>query len=639
MIYSPRHVWQWGGALVALSLAAPAIGLEYKEAPMLAEQVAAGTLPPLAERLPAKPEVVTPYEGMGTYGGQMQFGMVGADHQSIEFWTGQQNLVRYDPATDYASVVPNLAESWDVDAEGKVYTFHLRQGIKWSDGTPFTADDIEFSMKDLLLNPNWIATPKVYFTGKDPVKFTKVDEYTVEFAFTQPYGFFPEWLADRTFGAVAFYQKAYCSQFHPDYATDIADKLKAADLTDWRDLLQIKCGAPPTTYNNRFANPERPTLDPWIVTSGLTGGATQVELVRNPYFWQVDTEGNQLPYVDTLVGTIYSDPEALLLGAIAGKIDFGIKNLDANANRPALAANAEKGGYVLHEVTSKGGAGYLFQLNLTHKNPELRALFNQKDFRVAMSVTLDRQSIIDTALLGDAFITNEPFEDSPYYNERYASQHLEFDVAQANALLDGLGYTERNGDGIRLLPSGRPIRFNIDVPATPPTIGDILEIAVQQWAAIGVKVDISVPEQSLMFSRINANDQDAAVWEGSMLAGVPARLPLGMVPVSTSSWWAVDWAAWYLSGGEKGEEPPEHVKQRIALYEQAQMALTEKDRVGLYNQIADIAADQFELFAITKHSSFYGIRKAALGNVLPSTPKTAQYPQSLMLPQTWFWTK
>ncbi|MFK3781580.1 ABC transporter substrate-binding protein [Agrobacterium sp. NPDC089420] len=624
---------------VALSMAMPCLALEFREAPMLAEQVAAGTLPPLSERLPENPEVVTPFERIGAYGGQMQFGMVGPDNQSIEFWTGQQNLVRYDPSTDYATVVPNLAESWDVDVEGKVYTFHLRRGVKWSDGTTFTANDIEFSMNDLLLNPKWVATPRVYFSGGKPVKFTKIDDFTVEFSFAEPFGFFPEWLADRTFSGVAFYQKAYCSQFHPDYARNIADQLKAANLTDWRDLLQMKCGSPPTTYTNRFANPKRPTLDPWIITSGLVGGATQVELVRNPYFWQVDSEGNQLPYVDRLVGTIYSDPEALLLGAIAGRIDFGIKNLDANANRPALAVNAEKGGYVLHEVTSNGGAGYVFQLNLTHKDPELRELFNKKDFRVALSVALDRQSIIDTALLGDGFITNEPFQHSPYYHERYAGQFLAYDPAQANALLDSLGYTKRNDAGIRLLNTGRAIRFNIDVPATPPTIGDILEIAVQQWAAVGVKVDITVPEQSLMFSRINANDHDAALWEGSMLAGVPARIPVGMVPISTSSWWGVAWVNWYLSGGKDGEEPPENVKQRVALYEKAHHAMTEEARVAIYKEIADIAANQFEIFAITKHSSFYGIRKAALGNILPTTPKTSQYPQSLMLPQTWYWTK
>ncbi len=136
---------RWFAAVMAvMSSGGLAIAADYKQAPMLDELVSEGTLPPVAERLPENPEVITPYEAVGTYGGAMQFGMVGADNQAIEFWTGQQNLVRYDPSTNYATVTPNLAESWEVSDGGRTYTFHLRKGIKWSDGTPFTADDLDF---------------------------------------------------------------------------------------------------------------------------------------------------------------------------------------------------------------------------------------------------------------------------------------------------------------------------------------------------------------------------------------------------------------------------------------------------------------------------------------------------------------
>lgn len=624
--------------LTLFGLVLPAQAIEYKEAPELAAAVAAGNLPPVTERLPEDPEVVTPFESIGKYGGTINIGLVGQDGETITYWTGNQGLVRYDAATDYQTVIPNLAASFEVDPEGKVYTFHLRKGVKWSDGSPFTAEDLAFNMEDLVLNPDWGTIRQLWYSGGEPVKFRQIDEHTVEFSFVQPYGFFLDELAHPNLMGHLMYPKGYCSQFHPKYNTETLDELiKAAGVGTWQELMAVKCSPNPSSNTVRWTNVERPTLEPWIVSEPFTAGAGRVVFKRNPYFWQVDTEGNQLPYIDSIVATVYSDPQALLLAAMAGRVDFQSRNLDSNSNRPALAENREAGQYELYPVVSKGGAGNQFFLNLTHKDPEKRELFNKKDFRVALSVGLDRRALIDTALLGIGHIEPEPFKHVPYFHERYATQNMQYDPELANKLLDGIGLDKRGPDGMRLLPSGKPLKITIDFSTLTEGAGDLLEIMEAQWAEIGIDLELNPTEQALMIARINANDHDVAAWEGSMMTGVPGRVPLGMVPVSASSWWAVDWAKWYLTSGKEGEEPPESIKERIKLYEAGKTAVTLEDRLAIYKQIADIAADEFEIFTINYHDTRYGVKKTKLRNVRPEVAKSGQYPAALILPQTFYW--
>jgi peptide/nickel transport system substrate-binding protein len=622
----------------ALALSTPASAQEYQQAPMLDAAVESGELPPVAERLPDEPEVVEPHEEVGRYGDLMRFGISGyQDMEQIQNWAGNMGLVQQDIATNYTTVIPNLAESFEVSEDQKTFTFHLRPGMKWSDGTPFTADDIEFSVNDILLHEDLGPLPSIWYAGGERFQFSKIDDYTVAFSFSAPYADFLFEIADRRYIQPTFYQKAYCSQAHPDYNESLEAELQQNNLTDWRDYLLQLCGDPHLTPA-RWGNPDRPSLEAWVVKQPYEGGATQVVLERNPYFWQVDPEGKQLPYIDRLLGTIYSDPEGLLLAAIGGDIDFGFRKFDAPANRPVLAQNAERVGAELYEVTPIGGTGLLFQLNLTHKDPELRELFQEKDFRVALSIGFDRQEVIDTALLGDGVPwQNAPYEDSPMYHERYATQYLEFDPEKANELLDGLGLTERNSEGIRLLPSGRPVRFNVETADAPPERRDQLEIMAQNWRNnLGVDARVNVTERSLMFARINNNDHDAAAWDDNA-SWLPGRFPTGMLPIEFDARWAIAWVDWYKSGGERGEEPPDSVRERFQLYEDSKSAADFEERREIYHQIAEIAADEFENFGVSKIMPTYGLKKVDLRNPWPSNPGTSQYPPALQRPWTFFW--
>ncbi|WP_196260852.1 ABC transporter substrate-binding protein [Pelagibacterium limicola] len=607
------------------------------EAPALADLVRAGQLPPVAERVGSEPEVITPLESVGSYGGEIRFGLRGSsDHNHILRMVGSQGLMRWNPT--YTEVHPAVAKSVDVDPEGRIFTFHLREGMRWSDGEPFTADDIMFNVEDLLLNEDFAPTPPRYMSSGEPMTVEKVDDLTVRFTFQAPYGDFLSELASPLGQHPVLYAKHYCSQFHPDYNSDIEQTIRENNASDWQNLFLQKCGD--IEIPSRWGNPERPTLDPWIVATPYSGGATRFVMERNPYFWQVDSEGNQLPYVDALNATISQDVESLILAAIGGRIDFGIRHLDTPADRPVLAQNREAGDYRFIAAAAPGGVDMIINLNLTHKDSELRDLFNERDFRIALSVGMDRQEIIETALLGEGEPWQHgPFEDHPYFHELLSTQYLEYDPETANDLLDGIGLDQRDADGMRLLPSGRPLTIRVDViPTFRPQWPDMLQLIEQQWAQIGVRMEVNALERTLFFERTsNGNDHDAAVW-AAIQSWVPGQVPQQIVPIHQDSRWGIPWVNWYNSGGSTGEEPPASVLERLRLYDLARGTPDPEERRQLIMQIADIAAGEFEVFGVSKSVPTYGIVKNGLKNVPEEVVNTffATAPAQA-LPQSWYW--
>jgi len=619
----------WGG---------PALASGWAEAPSLAEQVEAGALPPVAERLPAAPEVVGGPHGVGRYGGDLRFGLRGSsDHNHILRMVSPQGLVRWDP--DYTTVIPNLAESFEANEDATVFTFTLREGMRWSDGEPFTADDILFNVNDLLLNEEFAPTPTRYQAEGEPMTVEKIDDLTVRFTFAAPYGDFLAELSSPLGQHPVLYAKHYCMQFHPDHNDDIDQLIAEFGAGDWRNLFQQQCGD--IEIPSRWGNPDRPTLDPWVVTEPYTGGATRVVMERNPFFWQVDEEGHQLPYIDRLFAPIAQDVESLILQIIGGRIDYAQRHIDGPANRPVLAENREEGDYDFFEARAVGGTNMVLNFNLTHKDPEMRALFSERDFRVALSIGMDREEIIETALLGQGEPwQGGPFRDHPNFHERRSTQYLEFDPNEANRLLDELGF-ERGADGIRQMENGQPLRFTIDViPTLYPEHVDILEMASQYWAELGVRADINPMERTFFYERTsNANDHDAAVWVGNA-AWVPGEIPQQIVPVHHDSRWGIAWSRWYNTDAAQGEEPPEHVQERMRLYDLAKATVDADQRRAYMHQIADIAADQFEVLGIATAPPRFGIVQNDLRNVPDSKPSSWYYPNpGPTLPQVWWWDR
>ena len=312
-----------------------------KEAPALAKLVSEGKLPPLAQRVGSNPLVVKA-DKVGVYGGGLRRGLRGsADHNGILRMVGNQGLVRWNLA--FTSVLPNVAHKWDVNANSTEFTFHLRKGMKWSDGKPFTADDIVFSIEDCAKNSElYKSVPSTLVIAGKPCEVSKIDEVTVKFTFATPYALFLEQMATPLGQYPTLFPKHYCSQFHPKYNPQAADQAKAANMSDWAQLFRAKCGD--IEIPSRWGNTEKPTIDPWVVTEAYTGGATRVVMQRNPHFWQVDQNGQQLPYIDSLNFSIAQDVESLMLAALSGNLDIQERHIDSLQNKPPLSQNMHTGG-------------------------------------------------------------------------------------------------------------------------------------------------------------------------------------------------------------------------------------------------------------------------------------------------------
>lgn len=608
-----------------------------KEAPALAKLAADGKLPPLAERLPASPLVVE-VEKVGTFGGGIRRGLRGsADHNGILRLVGNQGLVRWNLA--FTEVLPNVAQTWEVSADSTEFTFRLRKGMKWSDGQPFTADDIVFSVEDCAKNAElYKSVPSQLAIGGKPAVVTRIDDSTVKFTFAAPYALFLENLATPLGQHPTLFCKHYASQFHPKYNPGVADLAKAANLSNWADLFRARNGD--IEIPARWGNPDKPTLDPWVIKEPYTGGATRVTMERNPFFWQVDQAGNQLPYVDRLNFSISQDIESLMLDVISGKLDIQERHIDSLQNKPTLSQNMKKGGYRLIELINSSGQQVQIYLNITHKDPKMREMFANKEFRQALSLGMNRKEIIDLVYLGQS----EPYQagprpDHPWYHGTLARQFTEHAPDKANAMLDRLGY-KKGADGFRLRPDGQKVFFAIDViPTLYPDAVDTLELVKRHWAEIGVDVKVNTIERALYYTRGDNNDHDAAVWPG----------PGGLDPMldprdffaqhPQGSRYAIPWAVWYVSNGKDGQEPPESQKQRMKLYDVARGTADMRKRGETMKQLFDLTADAFETIGVCLAVNAFGICRTNLHNVPQRYPNSWSWPNpGPAMPQQFFFT-
>ena len=292
----------------------------YNEAPILAERVAAGELPNVDERLPAEPLVQDVVDEIGTYGGTLRRAFLGPSDHNNYTRVVYDALVRHAP--DGGEVIPHVAAGWESNEDFTEWTVFLREGMKWSDGEPFTADDIMFWYENILLNEELSPSPSVWMINGDGSVATveKVDDYAAKWTFAQPNTAFLLDLAnkdgaDASIANLAYAPAHYLQQFHPDVAdeAELQAKLDEAGFESWVELFSVE--AMPQLSGNR------PSTAAWAPNG--TSVSDQVFVIeRNPYYFAVDTEGNQLPYIDEVRFTFFSDKEALNLAAVGGEIDM-----------------------------------------------------------------------------------------------------------------------------------------------------------------------------------------------------------------------------------------------------------------------------------------------------------------------------
>lgn len=610
-----------------------------QQAPSLAAMVESGELPPLEERLPTSPRVIEPVERIGTYGGTMNSYLIGGgDTAWLIRLVSYDNLFSWTPEFD--GVVPNVVESYDVNENASEYTFYLREGMKWSDGVPFTADDIMFWYEDVELNTDlgsgrpWILATGV---GDDEQIGTieKIDDYTLRFSFAHPNPLFLETLATPGGDRLTRYPRHYAEQFHIDYSPDtIEAAMEEEGVETWQDLFNLKISS-----RARWTNPDLPRLNAWVVTVPYTGDATRVVYERNPYYWKVDPDGNQLPYIDRWEFNIYEDSEVVLLNVLAGEFQYASRHISTAENRPVLFENRESGGYRAIREIPDGSNHTKIAFNLTHPDPVKREIFQNKAFRIGLSHAINRQEISDLLFAGSAEPRQvAPLEESPVYNEQLATQYLEYDVDLANEYLDEAGYSQRNGEGIRLGPDGEPILIRVEVATTQAERVDMMELIQAFWREVGVELEIRAVDRTLMEQRRDSNQYELYVWPAG--GGLnPILNPRDFLPTEIASLIAPRWAAWYTTLEEEGvrpEEPPAEVKRQLELYSELQSS-PPSGHPALMSEILQISADQFYTIGTVGNPPGYAFAANKLRNVLDPMPGSWQYPTpGPGMPEHWF---
>jgi peptide/nickel transport system substrate-binding protein len=557
--------------LLALAQPGPAAaqGSKYLEAPALADQVKAGKLPPVEQRLPEQPLVVPVVEKIGQYGGIWRRAFLGPADANNYVRVVYDGLFRFSP--NGADIEPKLALGAKSSPDFKIWTIQLRKGSRWSDGAPFTADDIVFWYKDVLLNkdltpslPTWIRN-----TDGTAANVEKLDDATVRFTYDRPATLFLSEVAnqdgpDQSYAM--FLPAHYLKQFHPAY-TPIADLDKMAQAVSFKSWTQLFAAkATPTS------NPERPTMAAWMPVTRVSDPV--FILRRNPYYIGVDTAGNQLPYIDEVRFTYFADQQALNLAAIAGDFDMQERHIQMT-NYPVLKEQeAKTGKYRVLIWPTFGGSDAVVAFNTTYTaDAVLGKLLATKDFRIALSYAINRDEIKESVFLGLGEARQAvPAPWHPYYpGKEWATKYTEFKPDEANKMLDALGLEKRNAQGVRLMANGKPLMVEINVVPAFGAWPDVGQLVAKDWQAVGVNAVVQIRERALGFSMRASNQLQTEIWNEDTTA-FPftggSKLDPRNAPGQTLTLGPL-YYKWLTSNGKEGVEPIEPLKQIMQLIDTA----------------------------------------------------------------------
>lgn len=586
------------------------------EPPVLAEAVAAGALPPMAARLPAVPRVIdlaARDRETGRPGGQLDTLMGSAKDIRLMTVYGYSRLMGYDTAF---RLVPDILRDVTVE-DGRVFTLHLRPGHRWSDGHPFTTRDFLYWWEDManhpLISPSG-PPPEMMPHGTAP-EVEALDAVTIRYTWDKPNPLFlPALAAARPLEIVR--PAHYLRRFHADHADPavLERRVRDGQYRDWRALHYEM----DRWYRN--TNPARPSLDPWVNTTEPP--AQRFVFRRNPYFHRVDPTGQQLPYIDSVVITI-TDPKLVPARVGAGEMTLQARYLDFANFTFLRAAEGRNGTHVMLWREGKGASVALYP-NLTTNDRVWRAVLRQADFRRALSLAIDRREINQVVFFGLGQETNNTMlRDSPLHNSRNEILYTRRDVEAANVLLDSLGHTARDSQGIRLLPDGRPMDLIVEEDGESIERLDALRLIKDQWRRIGVRMFIRTFSREVLKRRVYTGSPLMVAAGGLNNALATAIMPPNeLVPISQDMWQWSAWGQYRETRGAAGEpvDLPE-VKRLMALYDAWMLSDSEARQAEIWSEILAIHADQQFSIGILAGGMQPVVRALALRNV----PEEALY--------------
>lgn len=511
--------------------AAPAAS---KESPMLAEMVTAGSLPPVEERLPVNPLVLEPVESAGQYGGVLRM-IAGDDNLGwLRMTVGNEGLVKWE--RDVSGTRPNLLESWEWNDDATELTVKLRQGVKWSDGEPFTANDYLFWWNEMVMDESiGLSTPAGTRVNGEPMQVEKVDDFTLKFTFAASHPLFVD-LAARGFynSAQHLVPSHYLKQFHPKHNSANADA---------KELL--------ARYDNPLKYPDMPVLFAWRTVEFVSGDHITME--RNPYFWKTDAQGNQLPYIDRIEAQIVpaggNAAELIALRGIAGELDFQVRDIPLK-DVPILKENEAAGNYTVKLWKRGDYAWPWIILYYDYPDEAIADLMYNQQFRTGLSVSINRDRINEVAALGLGTPRQAALSpESPEFRsdagkavyDQWVNLAAAFDPDQANALLDEIGLKDVDGDGMRERIDGTPLELVVSVDQGDRQSIDAMALVKQDWEAVGLKTVVAADEWSTFEQRVMAGEVMIRAWGSAAAWGL----------ISAATVWAPVEGVTYCMGGAR----------------------------------------------------------------------------------------
>lgn len=586
-----------------------ALAVKYNEAPMLRTRVAAGELPPVEERLPEEPLVLPVRDKIGTYGGTVVCAgcrIPPVEGYHIGNYIGQTLLTyAWGLRDEQGTIVSNIAKGFEVSEDSTEFTVYLRKGLKWSDGHPFTTEDIDFAWNYVVKNDSLTPAKPSVFMNEDGslIDLKVIDDYTFQLINKETNaGLLGSLCVPNT--SLCLSPKHYLRQFHPDFVgeKELKDLVKKEGFNEWFQLFLAKTGDCKAT-----SNPEKPRLQAWIAKKVPPDNPPWV-WERNPYFWAVDEQGNQLPYIDRFENTKVA-MEVQEMRSITGESQMTwVENLQIFAE---VLKSQEEGKVRLVTFDIPSNCERKLVFNQTSKDSVLRQIFRDKRFRVAASHAINREEISQLFYMG----TIEPQQVMPPKGSRVyeatkdvGKKYTEYDPEESNRLLDEMGLDKRDSQGYRLRPDGKP--FALNIATYDPNWLDTIELMASYLREVGLNAKLKLIDMAYFQSARRSNELDVWATAGDMinpnLLGPDARW---WVPIDAECGYAPEYGRWVATDGIKGEEPTGDFMANI---ERWRKLFTEPDpekRLQLAKEIVTTAVENLWIIG-TLETPLYSVQMA-----------------------------
>jgi len=599
----------------------------YREAPILAKKVAAGEIPPIDKRLPKNP-FVRIVESIGNYGGTLYDD---AETQGGRFFLdGALIVAPQETDNEGKIIVPHMCEKVEHNEDFSAFTFYIREGLKWSDGVEFTAEDIiwwwEHEQNNKDLYPE--GPRNTWKIGKKYAVFEKISKWVFKISFDGPFRPLINMSAHEYMSFASFFGQPahYMKQFHIDFNPKANELARSYGYQTWFQLYKER-----EEYMRPHAG--KPNIAPWVRISTQT---THDVYERNPYYAEVDQKGNQLPYIDKIYMSVVEDRKLREARVATGGVSIGKTVLSQIF---IYKRNEKIADFNIKKWKISNASECMFSFNLNHKDPILREIYNDLRFRKAMSVAINRKKINDTLYFGLAKECQATIDPSvSFFDPRWQTYFSHYDIDEANTLLDEMGLKWDSNKQYRLRPDGKRLKTVVLYNQQDFQI-ELMEFVRQDWSKTGMDIILRETDQQFRRQRCMSGEHDCTCWNADSVEEIATYLPwVTKWNPNNSLYYAMDWWYWYYSEGKDGIEPPDIWKEQFNTMEKWYHAKNDEQYQGLGYQVWDFFSKQLVCIGTVGYAPMPVVVKNGLKNVkdIIKMGYGTVWAKSYMV-QTFFW--